>query len=128
MKSQIIIEISYREIKKLAPWICAHMVSFNLEKKIFITRNSSDASQIELESIRQLQLKDKRLFEMAQKAFPSFIMAYKNHECKYIFRERDLLRDIGKYATCFGLLKMPKLEELKHKKITDFEDSDFDIR
>ena len=65
---------------------------------------------------------------MAQKAFPSFIMAYKNHECKYIFRERDLLRDIGKYATCFGLLKMPKLEELKHKKITDFEDSDFDIR
>ena len=109
----------------MAQWICARTVSFNPED---LSLKNLDAPQIELESIRQLQIKDKRLFEMAQKAFPSFIMAYKNHECKYIFRERDLLRDIGKYATCFGLLKMPKLEELKHKKITDFEDSDFDIR
>ena len=89
----------------------------------------SKAPQIPIDAIRQLQLKDKRLFEMAQKAFPSFIMAYKNHECKYIFRERDLLRSVGHYASCFGLLKMPKMEELKRRKEIDgFTDAEFDIR
>ena len=47
-----------------------------------------EIEQIDIETIRQLQIKDKRNFELAQKAFPSFIMAYKNHECKYIFREK----------------------------------------
>jgi len=102
----------------------------------FIARNQKigemdkieiEAPQIPIDTIRQLQLKDKRLFEMAQKAFPSFIMAYKNHECKYIFRERDLLRSVGHYATCFGLLRMPKMEELKRRKeIEGFTDADFD--
>ena len=57
-------------------------------------------------------------------------MAYKNHECKYIFREKDLIRNIGKYASCFGLLRMPKLAELKYKEVNeaDFQPSDFDIR
>ena len=48
----------------------------------------AEIEQIDIETIRQLQIKDKRNFELAQKAFPSFIMAYKNHECKYIFREK----------------------------------------
>ena len=48
----------------------------------------TEIEQIDIETIRQLQIKDKRNFELAQKAFPSFIMAYKNHECKYIFREK----------------------------------------
>ena len=41
---------------------------------------------------------------------------------------QDLIRNIGRYATCFGLLKMPKLEELKYKTIEHFTDSDYDIR
>ena len=41
---------------------------------------------------------------------------------------QDLIRNIGRYATCFGLLRMPKLEELKYKKIEHFTDSDYDIR
>jgi len=88
---------------------------------------NTEIEQIDIETIRQLQIKDKRNFELAQKAFPSFIMAYKNHECKYIFREKDLIRNIGRYATCFGLLRMPKLEELKYKTIEHFTDSDYDI-
>ena len=39
-----------------------------------------------------------------------------------------MIRNIGRYATCFGLLRMPKLEELKYKKIEHFTDSDYDIR
>ena len=41
---------------------------------------------------------------------------------------QDLIRNIGRYATCFGLLRMPKLEELKYKTIEHFTDSDYDIR
>ena len=50
-----------------------------------------------------------------------------NHDCKYIFREKDLLSEIGQYATMFGLLKMPKMPEIQNLKIIDFEESSIDI-
>jgi len=86
-----------------------------------------DFEPMDIEKIRKIQIADKRNFEFAQKAFPAFVAAYKNHDCKYIFREKDLLQNIGNYATMFGLLKMPKMEELKHVKVANFVNSDIDL-
>ncbi|CAG5094211.1 Oidioi.mRNA.OKI2018_I69.XSR.g13351.t1.cds [Oikopleura dioica] len=88
---------------------------------------SGENLMLELEKVREIQLKDKRNFEYAQRAFPSFVCAYKAHECKYIFREKELIKSIGDYAHMFGLLKMPKMAELKNKEYTGFTNSDVDI-
>lgn len=86
-----------------------------------------DFDMLDIEKLRQVQIKDKRNFEYAMRAFPSFVCAYKAHPCKYIFREKDLVNSIGDYAHMFGLLKMPRMAELKNIDYTGFVNSDVDI-
>ncbi|CAG5108733.1 Oidioi.mRNA.OKI2018_I69.chr1.g3928.t1.cds [Oikopleura dioica] len=62
---------------------------------------------------------DFEILELEKRAFPSFFCAYKAHECKYIFREKELIKSISDYALMFGLLKMPKMAELKNKDISN---------
>lgn len=45
------------------------------------------------------------------KAFVSFIRAYSKHEASYIFRVKDL--DLVGVAHSYGLLRLPKMPELK---------------
>jgi ATP-dependent RNA helicase DDX55/SPB4 len=59
------------------------------------------------------------------KAFTSFIRAYSKHDASYIFRVKDL--DLSKSATGFGLLKLPKMPELKDKKDISFVAEDIDV-
>lgn len=44
----------------------------------------------------------------------SFARAYSKHEASYIFRIKDL--DLVKLARSFGLLKLPKMPEIKGKE------------
>jgi len=66
-----------------------------------------------LVSIRNLCLADREILEKGTKAFTSFIRAYKEHRCAFIFRFAAL--DLGMLATVFCLLKLPKMPELKDK-------------
>ena len=45
------------------------------------------------------------------KAFVSFARAYSKHEASYIFRIKDL--DLVGLARSYGLLKLPKMPEMK---------------
>ncbi|EED92238.1 predicted protein, partial [Thalassiosira pseudonana CCMP1335] len=66
-----------------------------------------------LPSIRKLVLKDRDVLEKGTKAYTSYIRAYKEHHCGFIFRFASL--DLGVLATSFSLLRLPKMPELRDK-------------
>lgn len=78
-----------------------------------------------LQHMRQLQLKDRLIFDKANRAFVSYIQAYNKHECNLILQLKDI--DLGKLAMGFGLLKMPKMPEIKGKDVSSFIGPDIDI-
>ncbi|XP_016920140.1 probable ATP-dependent RNA helicase DDX55 homolog [Apis cerana] len=103
----------------------------------FIKRNQKvEIQQIVLESsiisyekclkcMRDLQKQDRFLFDKANRAFVSYIQAYNKHECNLILRLKDI--DLGKLAMSFGLLRMPRMPELKGKDISSFGEEHVDI-
>ena len=65
-------------------------------------------------AFRKVVLSDRDLHERGAKAFVSFARAYSKHEASYIFRIRDL--DLVGLARSYGLLKLPKMPEVKGKE------------
>src|SRR6266542_2011733 len=55
------------------------------------------------------------------KAFVSFVRAYSKHEASYIFRVKDL--DMVGVARCYGLLRIPRMPELKTANREGWEDA-----
>ncbi|RDX56555.1 DEAD-domain-containing protein [Lentinus brumalis] len=82
-----------------------------------------DISRV-LASIRQQVLTDRALNDKAAKAFVSFVRAYSKHEASYIFRVKDL--DFVGLAKSFGLLRLPRMPELKDISRDGWEDADVD--
>lgn len=78
-----------------------------------------------LQCMRHLQQKDRLMFDKANRAFVSYIQSYSKHECNLILRLKDI--DMGKLAMGFGLLKMPKMPELKGKDVSFFVSPEIDI-
>ncbi|XP_019882784.2 probable ATP-dependent RNA helicase DDX55 homolog [Camponotus floridanus] len=78
-----------------------------------------------LQCMRHLQQKDRLMFDKANRAFVSYIQSYSKHECSLILRLKDI--DMGKLAMGFGLLKMPKMPELKGKDVSFFVSPEIDI-
>lgn len=66
-----------------------------------------------LHDVLKLVLKDRDILEKGTKAFTSYIRAYKEHHCAFIFRFASL--DLGSLATSFCLLRLPKMPELRDK-------------
>ena len=62
----------------------------------------------------------------AVKAFVSFVRAYSKHEASYIFRIKDL--DLIGVAKSFGLLRLPRMPELKDRDKSGWEDAELDVR
>jgi ATP-dependent RNA helicase DDX55/SPB4 len=67
-----------------------------------------------LPRLRALARADRDLYEKGNLAFVSFIRAYKEHQCSYIFQLKQL--DLGRLALGFGLLHLPAMPEIKSKK------------
>ncbi|BGP14630.1 hypothetical protein JCM10213_002202 [Rhodosporidiobolus nylandii] len=67
-----------------------------------------------LAELRQAILKDRDLHDRSLKAFVSSIRSYTKHEASFLFRLQDL--DLIGLAKAFGLLRMPKMPELKGKE------------
>lgn len=63
--------------------------------------------------IHDLQRMDKNVFDKGTRAFVSHVKAYSRHECNLLLRVKDL--DLGKVATSYGLLRLPKMPEMKEQ-------------
>ncbi|TFK50757.1 DEAD-domain-containing protein [Heliocybe sulcata] len=74
--------------------------------------------------VRKTVLTDRALHEKATKAFVSFVKAYSKHEASYIFRIQDL--DLIGLAKTFGLLRLPRMPELKDADKGEWVDADVD--
>ena len=69
-----------------------------------------DAASI-TSKFRHIVLTDRAYHDKAQKAFVSWVRSYSKHQASSIFRIADL--DWTQLAEAWGLLKMPKMPELK---------------
>lgn len=68
-----------------------------------------------IKNVRAIVKTDRDLSDRAIMAFVSWARAYSKHEASYIFRTKDL--DLGNLAMGFGLLKLPKMPELKAQQM-----------
>ncbi|KAJ7526177.1 hypothetical protein O6H91_17G085700 [Diphasiastrum complanatum] len=70
--------------------------------------------------LRKAAKEDRDVMEKGLRAFVSFVRAYKEHHCSYIFRWKEL--ELGKLAMGYGLLQLPSMPELKRKtfSVADF--------
>ncbi|CAN0888427.1 DEAD-box ATP-dependent RNA helicase 18 [Linum grandiflorum] len=75
-------------------------------------REPTDDAVDVVSEIRSAARKDRDVMEKGLTAFVSFIRAYKEHRCEYIFRVKEL--EIGKLGMGFGLLQLPSMPEVKH--------------
>ncbi|CAB0000671.1 unnamed protein product [Nesidiocoris tenuis] len=73
---------------------------------------------------QKLQTSDRANFDKANRAFVSFVRAYGKHDCHYILRVKDL--DFAGLAKSFGLLRLPKMPELKNLQL-DFQQVEMDF-
>ncbi|KAL0452690.1 UNVERIFIED_CONTAM: DEAD-box ATP-dependent RNA helicase 18 [Sesamum latifolium] len=76
---------------------------------------SDDAPDI-IPQIRSAAQKDRDIMEKGLKAFVSFVRAYKEHHCSFIFRWKEL--EIGKLGMGYGLLQLPSMPEVKNHSLS----------
>lgn len=96
-----------------------------------VTHNDKDTSDADLPALAQeyrdrihrKQLGNRSIFDKANRAFVSHIQAYSKHECSFLLRVNDL--NLAKIASCYGLLKMPLMPELKRKNADCARNDDF---
>ncbi|EYU39497.1 hypothetical protein ABFS82_06G199900 [Erythranthe guttata] len=79
-------------------------------------RQCSDDVPDIIPQIRSAAKKDRDIMEKGLRAFVSFVRAYKEHHCSFIFRWKEL--EIGKLGMGFGLLQLPSMPEVKHYSLS----------
>eukprot|EP00002_Diphylleia_rotans_P037066 TRINITY_DN8245_c0_g1_i1.p1 TRINITY_DN8245_c0_g1~~TRINITY_DN8245_c0_g1_i1.p1 ORF type:complete len:626 (-),score=161.72 TRINITY_DN8245_c0_g1_i1:82-1959(-) len=77
-----------------------------------------------LDYIKEAASKDREIHEKGQRAAVSYVRAYKEHHCNFIFKLKDL--DLGSLFTGLGLLKAPKMPEIRGQ-VANFVPSDVDL-
>ncbi|KAJ7349024.1 DEAD-domain-containing protein [Mycena albidolilacea] len=85
------------------------------------TRPDDAEVPVFLGRIRKTILTDRAIHDQAAKAFVSFVRAYSKHEASYIFRVKDL--DLIGVAKSFGLLRLPRMPELRDLPRDGWEDA-----
>ncbi|KAJ7684530.1 DEAD-domain-containing protein [Mycena polygramma] len=85
------------------------------------TRPDDAEVSVFLGRIRKTILTDRAIHDQAAKAFVSFVRAYSKHEASYIFRVKDL--DLVGVAKSFGLLRLPRMPELRDLPRDSWEDA-----
>lgn len=71
--------------------------------------------------LRRLATTDRELMEQGARAFVSAVRAYKEHQCQFIFRFAKL--DIAALARAHGLLRMPRMPDLRGRSV-EYEELD----
>ncbi|KAI9691952.1 MAG: ATP-dependent rRNA helicase spb4 [Bogoriella megaspora] len=75
-----------------------------------INTSSAKADEI-IKQIRSIVLTDRAIFDKSQRAFVSWVQAYRKHTASSIFRIQDI--DWEEMGQAWGLLRLPKMPELK---------------
>merc|ERR1719341_89093 len=97
-----------------------------INQKVTLQQIAAPEDTIDLLSeTRKILKSDRSNMDKATRAFVSFIQSYAKHECSVILKIKDL--DLGGLATSYGLLKMPKMPEIKRSSIINFEDEKMDL-
>uniref|UniRef100_A0AC34FAP8 ATP-dependent RNA helicase n=1 Tax=Panagrolaimus sp. ES5 TaxID=591445 RepID=A0AC34FAP8_9BILA len=84
------------------------------EKDVEKTRNK----------IVKLASTEREFLELGTNAFVAMINAYLSHDCQIVCKVWDL--DIGNLANAFGLVRMPKISEIKKVDISNFQRVDIE--
>lgn len=100
-------------------------------QNVSLTKVSDINATVELQAkaqeyrdrIHLKQIENRSIFDKANRAFVSHIQAYSKHECNFLLRVNDL--NLAKIASCYGLLKMPLMPELKQKNTDGGQSNDF---
>ncbi|CAK7325924.1 unnamed protein product [Dovyalis caffra] len=79
-------------------------------------RKCADDTPDVISLIRSAAKKDRDVMEKGLRAFVSYIRAYKEHHCSYIFRWKEL--EVGKLGMGYGLLQLPSMPEVKHNSLS----------
>jgi ATP-dependent RNA helicase DDX55/SPB4 len=96
------------------------LVEFLAIRKVIVNRFEFDEEEEEgedddgatvLEKIKESARHDRDLFLKSQDAFVTYVRAYKEHQLSYVFRFAKL--DLGALARGFGLLRLPKMSEMR---------------
>lgn len=80
-------------------------------KKVEVNEEWSEELPELNKKIHDMQRKDKSVFDKGTRGFVSHVKAYSKHKCHLLLRVKDL--DLGKVATSYGLLRLPKMPEMK---------------
>lgn len=98
----------------------AYVEFIRKNQKVELVEKEIDWEFVEtLPVAHQLQLSDRTNLDTAIRAFVSFVKSYAKHECSLILRVKDL--PMGLLAKGFGLIRLPKMPELKNADISGFE-------
>jgi len=76
-------------------------------------------------SMQAVSVTDLDLHEHGQRALVSYVRGYKEHQCHYIFQENKL--KIGGIAMSMGLLRLPRMPEMKGLDAKGFFPATVDI-
>ena len=63
------------------------------------------------DTLRALSKRDREAMEKGVRAFVSYVRGYKEHHCRFIFRLKEL--HLAKLANAMGLLRLPKMKEIR---------------
>uniref|UniRef100_A0A914Z1X4 ATP-dependent RNA helicase n=1 Tax=Panagrolaimus superbus TaxID=310955 RepID=A0A914Z1X4_9BILA len=74
--------------------------------------------------IVKLASTEREFLELGTNAFVAMINAYLSHDCQIVCKVWDL--DIGNLANAFGLVRMPKISEIKKVDISTFQRVDIE--
>merc|ERR1712060_891661 len=83
--------------------------------------DESESNAVAIRRTRRLVETDRAVMLKANKAFVSYLRAYQEHQLPYIFPFKSL--DLGALATCFCVLRLPRVKEILGRKIKGFEQS-----
>ncbi|KAL8172374.1 hypothetical protein V2J09_024178 [Rumex salicifolius] len=92
-------------------------IDFLRVKRVLLQEKSCSDDALDIvPQIRSAAINDRDIMEKGVRAFVSFIRAYKEHHCSYIFRWKEL--EVGKLAMGYGLLQLPAMPEVKHHSLS----------
>ncbi|KAL6503775.1 DEAD-box ATP-dependent RNA helicase 18 [Orobanche gracilis] len=100
----------------LLPKEDAYIELLNIKRVPMEERICCDEAPDIIPQIRSAAKKDRDVMEKGLRAFVSYVRAYKEHHCSYIFRWKEL--EIGKLGMGFGLLQLPSMPEVKRHSLS----------
>ena len=102
---------SGRAMVYLMPHESSYVEFLKLRKVPLIEAADQGEETKVLSALRKEAEEDREVMEAGTRAFVSYVRGYKEHHCKFIFRIQDL--SLGRLATSFALLRLPRMPEVK---------------